>query len=62
MSGFMQEDLPFTLACVDVQAIASACLWRFRLALWRLRLVADLVAVSVCANALWGRGFGCHGL
>ena len=26
MSGFMQEDLPFTLARVDVHAVASACL------------------------------------
>ena len=32
MSGFMQEDLPFTLARVDVRAVSSACLW-LRLAL-----------------------------
>ena len=62
MSGFMQEDLPFTLVCVNVHAIASACLWWFSLALWWLHLVADLVTVSICADALWCRGFGCHGL
>ena len=58
MSGFMQQDLPFTLARVDVHAIASACLWWFRLALWWLRLIADLVTVFVCADALWCSGLG----
>ena len=58
----MQEDLLFTLARVDVLAIARACLWRFRLALWRFSQVADLVTVSACADALWCRSFGCHGL
>ena len=32
MSRCMQEDVPSTLARVDVHAVASACLW-FRLAL-----------------------------
>ena len=62
VSGVMQEDLPFTLARVDVYAIAPARLRRLRLALWRLGRIADLASVSVCADALWWRGFGCHGL
>ena len=61
MSGFMQEDLPFALARVDAHAVVSVCLWWSRLALWWLRLDADLVTMSVCA-ALWCRGLGCHGL
>ena len=57
-----QKHLPFALARVDVHAIVPARLRRLKHALWRLGRVADVASMSVCADALLCRGFGCHGL
>ena len=62
VSEVVQEDHPFTLARVDVHAIAPARLRRLRSALLRLGRIAVLASVCVCADALWCRGFGYHGL
>ena len=62
VSGVVQEELPFTLARVHVHAITRTRLRWLTYALLRLSRIAVLASVSVCADALWCRGFGCHSL
>ena len=45
MSGVMHEDLPVTMPCVKVHAIAPSRLLMLMLALWQLGLVGGLVSV-----------------